>query len=105
MLYLSIIARFVRVIIEEEAYDFPESESQNSNTYQTGDNLSYALLLEFLPGFFVRYLCSLCCFYIFISVLFHSYIVIWNWEYEVNFFISRFPVYILFFNDLFFSVI
>lgn len=69
MLYLSIIARFVRAIIEEEAYDFPESESQNSNTYQTGDNLSYALLLEFLPGFFVRYLCSLCCFYIFISVL------------------------------------
>mgnify|MGYP000240146273 CR=1 FL=1 len=42
------------------------------------DKFAKVLLLQLLPGFFVRYLCSLCCFYIFIFVLFHSFIVIWN---------------------------
>ena len=79
------------IIIQEEADDLPESEGENGYADKAGDDLTDALLLQFLLHFLVRRLS--CCiifvrslsgcsifltsgFYLVVFVLFHCYILI-----------------------------
>ena len=81
LLYLGIVAGFVGIIIQEEADNLPESEGEDGYADEAGDDLTDALLLQFLLHFLVRSLS--CCsifltsgFYLVVFVLFHCYILI-----------------------------